>query len=62
MIGKPKPGEMTRTSFLLNKRVHEVAAARARILGTSLSAVVRDALLEFAQNPVPELFRDDLKE
>ena len=51
-----------RTTVVVDKRVHEAAKAKARILGRSLSQVVRDALLEFAQKPVPELLRDDLKE
>ena len=51
-----------KATFYVDRRIKRIAAEKADALGRSLSQVVRDALLEFAQKPVPELLRDDLKE
>ena len=59
---KRKRRELVKTSVTLDKKVRDVAADKAATMGLSLSVVIRQALLEFAQKPVPELLRDDLKE
>ena len=56
---KRKRRELVKTSVTLDKKVRDVAADKAATMGLSLSVVIRQALLEFAQQPVPELLRDE---
>jgi hypothetical protein len=47
--------DVVRTSVVLPRAVHEAALRKSEVLATSLSEVVRRYLLEWVQEPLPEV-------